>query len=242
MNPGLSNNINNEGVRNVGYAYILFSFTFLISVIYALFDFGLLTDVSILLGFVGLIVIIVSSKSLEQNFRRHLINGVSLYILFDVIAIIGATVYIASEAISIATQYPSGNIPYGLLSSLIVNTVYITFIPLLLLYISYYILNVQFFSKSSLKFFIATLFASFALKLAGIIGEVEIITSRISSATTLSSAESILNLIEGHPVNIYSLFSILSAVILLILFFYSGKKILNNPQNYTRTKHYDDIY
>jgi hypothetical protein len=238
----LSDSVKEEGVKNVGYAYILFSLTFLISMIGVLTEVSFLSYISILIGFAGLVIVIVSRKSLEHVFRRHLINGVTSYIIFEIIAILGATIYVVSAAFSIATEYPSGNIPDGVISSLIVNTVIITIIPLLLFYISYYLLNIQFFKKGKVKLLVAALLTSFAFTLIGSIGEMETIFATLSSVTTISSAEYAINLIKAHPINIYSLFSILGTAILLILFFYSGRELLNNPQNYARSQNDYELY
>ncbi|EQB69966.1 MAG: hypothetical protein RE472_08405 [Thermoplasmatales archaeon] len=242
MNSELPNKDRNEGVRNVGYAYILFSLTFLISIISVLTDISFLSYISILIGFAGLVIVIVSRKSLKHDFRRHLINGISIYILFAIIAILGATIYVVSVAFSIVTEYPSGNIPDGVISSLIVNTVIITVIPSLLYYISYYLLNIQFFKNNKFKLLIAALLASLAFTLIGFIGEMATVFATLSSITTLSSAESAINLIKAHSINLYSLFSILSAIILLVLFFYSGHELLTNPQNYAKSDNDYGLY
>ncbi|WP_298275757.1 hypothetical protein [Ferroplasma sp.] len=234
MNSELSNKERNDEIRNVGYAYILFSLTFLISIIGVLTEISSLSYISILIGFAGLVIVIVSRKSLKHDFRRHLINGVTSYIIFEIIAIFGTVLYLVSAPYSIATEYPSGNIPGGVISSLLLNTVIIILIPLLLFYFSYFLLNIQFFRTGKVIILISALLASATLTLAGVIGEMETILAALSSTTSLSAAESAINMIKEHSINIYSLLSILGTAILLILFFYSGHELLTNPQNYAK--------
>jgi hypothetical protein len=238
MQSGNINSFNETETRRVGYAYYLFSLTFFISIIATLTLQSALYDLALFFGFIGLIIILISRKSLISNFKSDLLRGIGLYILFEIIISVALIIYILSVASSIITNYPNGVYPASVLSNMVLTGAYISAITLLFFYISYYYMNRAFYRGGRERKLIALLFLAFILTTIGFAGEFQIITLKLSSVSSLTSAESAIDLIKAHPLNIFTIPSVLSSLILLLLYYYSGRAIITNPSTFTDPQRY----
>lgn len=238
MQSGNRNNFNEGGTRKVGYAYYLFSLTFFISIIATLTLQTALTYLSLFFGFIGLIIVLISRKSLELDFKDDLLRGIGVYIFFVIIASIAETIYLLSAFSSLVARYPNGVYPYGAFSNIVITAVYIVAVPSFFFYISFYFMNRVFYKDGKKSRLLILLFLSFILSIVGVAGELPIITSKLSSVYNLSSAESAIDLIKAHPLNIFTIPSVLSSLIMLLLYYYSGRELVINPSSFTDSGKY----
>ncbi len=221
-----------EGTRNTGYAYYLFGVTFLITILSALTYISLLSDLSLLIGIIGFVILYVSRKSLQHDLRRNMMYGVAIYIIFALIVIFGITIYVVSQTVSLISVYPSGVYPDGTLSSFIIGGIIIAIVPSFLYFISYYLMNKFMFRNGRSAFLILMILLSFIFILVSALGEISIIYSGIYTTTSLDNAVITLNIIKTHPFNVYTVLSVLGSAILIAIYFYSGHEMVTNPKNY----------
>ncbi len=228
-------NADRESTRKVGYAYYLFSLTFLISIIGTITSLTALDYLALFFGFIGMILVLVSRKSLKSDFKHDLLRGIGLYILFEIIVSVALIIYILSAASSLIANYPNGTYPESAFSNIVRTGVYIVAIPLLFFYISYYYMNRVFYRGGNEKKLLVLLSLAFILSVVGVAGEIQIITSKLSSVSSFSSTESAIDLIRAHPLNIFTIPSVLSLLILLLMYYYSGHAIVKDPSSFTET-------
>ena len=238
MQSGNRYNFNEERTRKVGYAYYLFSLTFFISIIATLTLQSDLSYISLFFGFIGLIIVLISRKTLELNFKDDLLRGIGVYIFFEIVVSAAAIIYILSAASSLVAMYPNGVYPSGAFSNMVITGVYIEATLYLPFYISFYFMNKVFYKDGKESRLIVLLLLSFILYIVSFAGEIPIITSKLSTVYNLTTAESAIDLIKAHPLNIFTIPSVLGSLILLLIFYYSGRAIVINPSPYTDSGRY----